>query len=106
MKEKINIADVLTFDDDSKYLVLNKIEEFKGTYYLLIGITKDEDLNYRDILYVSEQIDENGEKYVETVENEKLIRALATYTLTDIATDLSPEVRENLEESLEKLEER
>ena len=101
MIKNINVSDVLTFDDDTKYLVLHKIDEFDKLYYLIIGV-KNDDLDFTDILYVTENIDEDGEECIEQVEYKKIIDMLSTYTLTDIITDFSPEIRDNLIKALDK----
>lgn len=100
MIENIKEADVLTFDDNTKYLVLRKIDLYNRSYYFLIGV-KNDNLNFNEILYVTSVIDEDGEEYLEQVENRTILNSLTTYVLTDIITDFSPEIRDNLIKALD-----
>lgn len=99
MIKNINTSDVLTFDDNTKFLVLYKITQFKKPYYLLIGI-KNDDLDFNEIVYVTEDIDEEGNEYIEEVEDIEILNKLTNYVLNNAMNEFSSEVKDDLKEAL------
>ena len=99
MIKNINTSDVLTFDDNTKFLVLYKITQFKKPYYLLIGV-KNDDLDFNEIVYVTEDIDEEGNEYIEEVEDIEILNKLTNYVLNNAMNEFSSEVKDDLTEAL------
>ncbi len=99
MIKNINTSDVLTFDDNTKFLVLYKITQFKKPYYLLIGV-KNDDLDFNEIVYVTEDIDEEGNEYIEEVEDIEILNKLTNYVLNNAMNEFSSEVKDDLKEAL------
>lgn len=99
MIKNINTSDVLTFDDNTKFLVLYKITQFKKPYYLLIGV-KNDDLDFNEIVYVTEDIDEEGNEYIEEVEDIEILNKLTNYVLNNALNEFSSEVKDDLKEAL------
>ena len=99
MIKNINTSDVLTFDDNTKFLVLYKITQFKKPYYLLIGV-KNDDLDFNEIVYVTENIDEEGNEYIEEVEDIEILNKLTNYVLNNALNEFSSEVKDDLKEAL------
>lgn len=99
MIKNINTSDILTFDDNTKFLVLYKITQFKKPYYLLIGV-KNDDLDFNEIVYVTEDIDEEGNEYIEEVEDIEILNKLTNYVLNNALNEFSSEVKDDLKEAL------
>ena len=99
MIKNINASDVLTFDDNTKFLVLYKITQFKKPYYLLIRV-KNDDLGFNEIVYVTEDIDEEGNEYIEEVEDIEILNKLTNYVLNNALNEFSSEVKDDLKEAL------
>lgn len=99
MIKNINASDVLTFDDNTKFLVLYKITQFKKPYYLLIGV-KNDDLDFNEIVYVTEDIDEEGNEYIKEVEDIEILNKLTNYVLNNAMNEFSSEVKDDLKEAL------
>ena len=82
MIDKINENDLITLDDDSKYFILGTIEDFGSKFHLLIAYNEDqEEFDTEDVAFV-EEINEDGEIYLEPVENNKTLEKLSYYVLT------------------------
>ena len=72
----LGIGDIITLDYVDKYLLLDKITTNNSTYYFSIGLNEDEtDIKEDDVVFQKEVI-EDGNEYLEVVEDEDLIEQL------------------------------
>ncbi len=73
---------IVTLDNKKDYFVFEKKIYKDALYSLLVNINEDE-----DIMFVSE-VEENGEKFIEEVTDEKLKNELSTYFEKEIDKEL------------------
>ena len=71
----MNIEDTIVLDDNQKYTLLQKVIENNNTYFLAVGLGKDDKPDVTNMVILKECIDTDG-IYVETVANETLIAKL------------------------------
>lgn len=103
MIESIDESDLITLDDDNKYFIINTIEEFGGIYHLLIKYLEDkEEFDFDDIAFVQE-VRENGDIFLDPVNNPETIKKLASFTLTYTSLENSPELEADIEETLKEM---
>lgn len=100
MIDKINESDIITLDDGTNLLIIDEINEFGGTYYLAVGID-DDTVNFDNIMYLEETI-EDGDVFVEPVDNIVLFKKLGALSLTKLSIDNIPGLGEALLNELEK----
>ena len=76
----MTVGDILTLDYKDKILIADKITSNKTNYYLGIGVNEEEtDINVDDITFYREVV-ENGEYFLEEVENQSLLEELLDQT--------------------------
>lgn len=103
MKEE----NVITLEDDSRYLLLHDLEEIDGKrYFYAVGVTPDDELNMKDNLFF-EVIEENGQTLVDKVDpNSDVYKKLITIELVDASVDLIPGAREQVEQFIDDMDAR
>lgn len=99
----MKVEDVITLDNDAKYLLLEEIEYKENKYFFAIGVYDNQEFDYSDYLFFLAGEDEEGE-YVEKVENNVVYRDLLTILVADQATEDDETLRETLLQDLEKIE--
>ena len=64
----IQVDDILTLDDDNKYVVVKTLDLNEGSFYLLSRLDEDEDVTDETVIMT-----ENKDKTLSPVEDEKLL---------------------------------
>lgn len=72
------INNILTFEDDEKYIVLNQGLYQNKNYFLVAKVTIDEK-DVTDEFKLLEETEMNGEKALRLVTDEKVIEVLTKY---------------------------
>lgn len=72
------INSILTLDNDEKYFVLNQAIYQNKNYYFLVRVTEDEE-EVLDEFKFAEEVEVNGERAIQLVQDEKIIELLAKY---------------------------
>lgn len=72
------INSILTLDNDEKYFVLNQAIYQNKNYYFLARVTEDEE-EVLDEFKFAEEVEVNGERAIQLVQDEKIIELLAKY---------------------------
>ena len=100
--EKIDANDLITLDDDSKYYILTTINDFGSKFHLIIGYDEDqEEFDEDDVSFV-EEIEDDGDIYLEPVENPRKLETLGYYVLTDNMVKAIPGLDEELIKGIEE----
>ena len=95
--------DLLTLDDDNKYFIIQTIEDFDKKVHLLIRYLEDkEEFDYDDIAFV-EEVNEDGEIYLDPITSPDKLKLLASYTLTTDLIKTVPGFDEELEKTLNEI---
>ena len=102
MIEKIDENDLITLDDDSKYFILTTINDFNSKFHLLIAYDEDqEEFDPDDVSFV-EEIHEDGDIYLEPIEDPRMQEKLGYYLLTTNMLENVPGLDEELVKEIEK----
>ena len=72
---------ILELNNNKNYYVLHQIEHDKEIYYFTVGITKDEEFTKEYLFF--KRIEKDGKFSVKVVNDEKLIKTLASYIKVD-----------------------
>lgn len=72
------INNILTLDNDEKYIVLNQALYQNKNYFLVAKVTDDEE-DVLDEFKLLEEIEINGEKALQLVNDKKVIELLTKY---------------------------
>lgn len=72
------INSILTLDNNEKYIVLNQAVYQNKNYFLVAGVTEDEE-DVLDEFRLLEETDLNGERALQLVTDEKIIGLLTKY---------------------------
>lgn len=98
----INENDLLTLDDDSKYFILTTIDDFNSKFHLVIAYDEDnEEFDTDDVAFVEEK-QEDGDIYLEPVENKNTIEKLTHYMMANTLLENVPGIDDYLEKEIEK----
>ena len=101
MIDKINENDLLTLDDDSKYFILATVDDFNSKFHLLIAYDEDqEEFDTNDVSFV-EEVKENGEIYLEPIDNKKTLEKLSYYVITNNLLETVPGLDDALAKEIE-----
>lgn len=99
----MKVEDVITLDNDAKYLLLDELDYKDEKYFYAVGVYDNQEFDYDDYLFFKVGVDQEGE-YVEKVDEGPIYRDLLTIIVADSATDGDDALRDALLESLEKLD--
>lgn len=72
------INNILTLENNEKYMVLNQAVYQNKNYYLVTQVSEDEEELTENIKFL-EETEVNGQKAVQLVKDEKIIDLLAKY---------------------------
>jgi len=72
------INNILTLDNDEKYMVLNQALYQNKNYFLVAKVTDDEE-DVLEEFKLLEETEVNGEKALQLVKDEKIIELLTKY---------------------------
>lgn len=72
------INNILTLDNDEKYIVLNQALYQNKNYFLVAKVTDDEE-DVLDEFKLLEEIEINGEKALQLVNDKKVVELLTKY---------------------------
>ena len=72
------INNILTLDNNEKYMVINQALYQNKNYFLVAKVTDDEE-DVTDEIKLLEETDVNGQKAVQLVTDESIIELLAKY---------------------------
>lgn len=81
----MNIDDIITFEDNKEYLILDIVEYNDNRYLYCVGIDKEE-LPTEEYIYLK-GIEENGEFYTEEVEDEDTLKTIVTMFTNNYLND-------------------
>ena len=101
MIDKINENDLLTLDDDSKYFIITTINDFNSKFHLIIRYNEDqEEFDTSDMSFV-EEINEDGDIYLEPIEDKNITAKLSSYVLTTAMIERVPGLDDALLKEIE-----
>lgn len=96
----MNINDVITLDNNAKYLILDSIDYQNNTYLFTVGLFDDGEFDYTDFLFFKKSQDEQG-FLVEAIMDKKLITELLLIVIAGL--DESDDMINYLQEEIELL---
>ena len=99
----MEVDSVITLDDNKKYFILLENEYVEGDYYLAVEL--DENEKYTNNYSVFQVTRENGEEYVDEVNNPEILsKLLFDYELQykDLAEEIEDELKMNQETDIEE----
>ena len=99
---KINENDLLTLDDDSKYFILTTINDFNSKFHLVIAYDEDQEEFDTDDVAFAEEIEEDGDIYLEPVENKNTLEKLSHHMMATTLLETVPGMDDYLAKEIEK----
>ena len=97
-------SDIITLEDDREYLLTEEYEYEDNKYFLAVGLFPDGAMNKEDFKFFLHTT-QNGEDFVEEVEDEKLLKTLVGLLGIDVALEADPKNIEELDKFFDKLKE-
>ena len=95
----MNLEDVITLDNGKHYLLLEEMEYEYEKYFLAVEVKEDEILYSNFKFFLEEK--ENGEFFVEEIDDIDVIRNLTLIASTSQLIDKYPELEDKILEELE-----
>ena len=89
-------SDIITLNNNTNYMVITKVEYNKKDYYLIIPVDEKDGLIFTNFKFAKYTI-ENGEEFVEIINDKKLHNALYTILLTEHMIDEYPELLDGID---------
>lgn len=96
----MQVEDVITLDNNKNYLLIEKVE-FENSFYFLGVEVKEDEIFYNHYIFFKE-VEENGELYVDEINDEDLLKKLTLLVSTSELIETYPEFGEQLLEELQK----
>lgn len=81
----MNIEDIITLEDNKEYIILDIVEINQEKYLYCVGIDKDE--RPTDEYKYFKEVVENGDTFLEKVEDEKVLKTIITLFTNDYLND-------------------
>ena len=94
--------DLVTLDDDKKYVLLNEIEVDAERKYFLAAEVKDEGIDFKSSLFFKAGIDEEGEYLDDVVDPEEIKELLLLITTKEVVEN-NPEYASEIEKIIEQM---
>lgn len=98
MQFKHQVEDVMKLPNERRYYVVDIIENDNGrNYYFCIGVTKDIELDFNDVVFFEIEQNDQKEETVRLVDNKSdNFKHLALIELADVTLEIIPEAEEKL----------
>ena len=99
---KINENFIHPFNNNSKYFILTTINDFNSKFHLVIAYDEDqEEFDTDDVAFV-EEIEEDGDIYLEPIENKNTLEKLSHYMMATTLLETVPGMDDYLAKEIEK----